>query len=69
MIRIRTSDGKTIPIPDNSFVELVSEDDTIGMAFFTVPGMIIQVQPGSADAQRYADMFGVQFNKALVNRR
>jgi hypothetical protein len=73
MLRIRKADGSVIPVPaDGHFVELTSADGTIGMVFFQVPGMIIQVQPGSEDAQRYEQMFGkqgVKFNKVMVQRR
>lgn len=73
MIQIRKADGSVIPVPqDGHFVEIVSDDGSVGMVLFQVPGMIIQVQPGSEDAKRYELMFkskGVQFNKTLVQRR
>jgi len=56
-------------VPEGQFVEIVSDDQTIGMVFFQLPGSIVQVIPGSTDAHRYAEMFGVKFNKVMVQRR
>ena len=72
MIQIRSADGTVVPVKDGQFVEIVADDGAIGMVFFKVPGMVIQVSPGTADAQRYEDMFrsvGVRFNKNLIHRR
>lgn len=73
MIRIRKTDGTVIPVPDEGcFVELCTPTGEIGMVVFHVPGSIIQVNPGSADALRYENTFrscGVKFNKILLNRK
>jgi len=73
MLQIRKADGSVIPIPkDGHFVELVSNDGSIGMVFFQTPDMIVQINPGSADAAKYEDMFrscGVKFNSILVQRK
>jgi hypothetical protein len=73
MIQLRKTDGSVMPVPkEGVFVELVSDDGTIGMVFFQTPGMIVQINPGSIDAARYEDMFrpcGVKFNKILVQRK
>jgi hypothetical protein len=69
MLQIRTAAGAIVPVPEGQFVEIVSDDQTIGMVFFQLPGSIVQVIPGSTDAHRYAEMFGVKFNKVMVQRR
>ena len=71
-LRIRNEDGSVTPVEKGKFVEIVGDDGAVGLVFFQVPGMIIQVEPGSADALRYETMFreaGVKFNKLLLKRR
>ena len=73
MIRIRKSDGTTVPVEAGQFVEIAADTGEIGMVFFVAgPGTIIQVLPGSVDAARYEEMFrqhGARFNKMMIQRR
>lgn len=76
MLQIRKADGTVIPVPpDGHFVELVNDvDGTIGTVFFqSGRGEIIQIIPGSMDAQNYERVFQNQnpkvvFSKSMVNK-
>ncbi len=75
MIVIRRVDGSTVSIPpDAQFVELVNDlDGAVMVVFFQVqPGMILKINPGSADAVRYEQLFqkhGVQFQSTMIERK
>ena len=75
MLRIRKADGTTIAIPQEAhFVEVVNDmDGTIGMVLLQpMPGMIMTINPGEKDADRYEQMFrkhGVQFATKVIHRR
>lgn len=74
MIQIRKSDGSLMPVPaDGHFVELINDADrTVQMVLMQPwPGVILQIPPGSKDAQRYEDMFrsvGVKFTQRSIAR-
>jgi len=71
-LQIRNADGTVTPAPEGTFVEITGDDGAVGMVFFQVPGMVMQVVPGTVDADRYEQMFkhlGVKFNKLLLQRR
>ena len=73
MIRVRKMNGEVVPVVEGQFVELVDDNTgAIAMVVFIVPGMILEVVPGSQDAARYEQMFGkygVKFNKLMIQRR
>ena len=71
-LQIRNNDGSITKVETGQFVEITGDDGSVGMVFFQVPGMVIQIVPGSADAHRYEEMFrgvGVKLNKVLIQRR
>ena len=76
MIRIRKSNGDSVELPSGShFVEIVNDmDGSVGLVFMQPePGVVVQVVPGTVDADRYAGMFakhGVKMAKLeIVTRR
>lgn len=73
MIRIRNNDGTTVELPKGRFVEIVSENDEVALVFYQAqPNMVMQIQPGGIDAQRYENLFkeqGVKFNTKLLQQK
>jgi hypothetical protein len=75
MIVLRRVDGSTAAIPpDVKFIELVNDlDGSVMVVFFQVqPGAILKINPGSADAARYEQLFqknGVRFQDSMLERR
>lgn len=69
MIRLRKSDGSAIELKEpGMFVELVNDvDQTVMLSFTQVkPGALLQISPGTPDAEHYETMFrsrGVKFSK------
>lgn len=74
MIRIRKADGSCIEVNEpGTFVELVNDmDSTVMFAFLQVqPGTLLHIKPGTADADRYEQIFqkqGVVFSKTMIVR-
>jgi hypothetical protein len=74
MIQIRKTDGTVIPVPaDGRFVELINDHDgSVMMSFLQLkPGAILHIKPGTADANRYQEMFagqGVKFAQSMIVR-
>lgn len=73
MIQLRKNDGSVMPVPDASFVEIVSDTGEIGQVIYSpARGAVMTIEPGTTDAERYAGMFrrfGVRFISAIINRR
>lgn len=65
MLRLRKTNGEVIEVPEGVFVELVNPfDKTLGSVWFQVSkNQVNLIRPGSAEAQRYSQMFGVAFCK------
>ena len=62
MIQLRAPDGSTLPIPEDNFVELVNDvDGQVIQVFMQLkPGVILDIRPGTSDAERYESLFRVQ---------
>lgn len=63
MLQIRQKDGRTVQAPDGAFVEMVDREGRIGSVWFQSGRQITRVRPGTPEAARYADMFGVKFSE------
>lgn len=74
MIRVRKADGSAIEIQEaGTFVELVNDlDQTVMLSLLQLqPGVLLQIRPGTVDAQRYEGMFkaqGVKFSETMIVR-
>ncbi len=70
MLRIRFPDGRVQEIPQGTFIELVNpHDKCLGSVWFQRDSnCVLRIAPGTADAKRYSDMFGVRFHPTEVLR-
>lgn len=70
MLRIRFPDGRVQEIPKGVFVELVNpHDKAVGSVWFQRDAnCVLRIAPGSQDAVRYSDMFGVRFSPMEITR-
>jgi hypothetical protein len=70
MLRIRFPDGRVQEIPQGVFIELVNpHDKAVGSVWFQRdPHCVLRIAPGSQDAVRYSEMFGVRFHPTEVVR-
>ena len=74
MIRVRKADGSAVEIQETgTFVELVNDmDQTVMLSLLQLqPGVLLQIRPGTVDAQRYESMFkaqGVKFSEKMIVR-
>lgn len=76
MIRLRKKDKTSYDVPSDKcpFVELVNDLDGSVMKLFIMiePGRLLQVEPNSVDAERYAALMkdqGVFFTGMVINRK
>lgn len=70
MLRIRHADGTTQDVPSGTFLELVDPvSGAVGTVWFQQsPNCVLRIVPGTVDAGRYSNMFGVKFNPIEIVR-
>ena len=69
MIRIRDKYGKEIPISeDATFIEICTKDGEIGYVYYCPDeNKINLIAPNSKEAALYANRFGLEFTKRIIN--
>ena len=67
MIRLRSKEGKEIPLDDSAaFIELCDSDGGIGCVFYKPDEeATVQIEPDSDEAELYSNRFGVKFIKVF----
>ena len=68
MIKLRSADGTEIKVADEPyFIEICDPDDKVGLLFYEQNGYVVQVVPGSPEAERYEQVYGRPFLTNLVD--
>lgn len=62
MLRVRTTKGQSVTLPEEArFVEICSEDGRLACVFVLAKGQITEIRAGMPEAARYTKRYGINW--------